>query len=583
MKLNNTAVTPDTSTTEPNATFSLAMAKDSGGTYPQINTVTYSTKVDDNYFDNATEIDEQLLKNKAWLKFTWHTYDGEGPDITDWTPPTIDKGVAVDTNLLHKNGIYNPATHEITWTVTVNPHGVDVVSGTITDDPSLYVQSYVAGSFSSANPTITLNSSGTNNLSVNVGALGKTTGTFSFKTLVNNAEHYAYNTPNGVVYQNRADFDGFVKVSGADQKVTSNASGTVVVNSKVLEKKSLGYDYSTNKIKWQITLNHNNMPMAATVLTDTLSAGQSYVNGSAMIDGVAIDSRNIGFASQVLTLTLNDVNKQSTITYETLVDTSTPDFKSKTELNFTNSVTLKRTGYNDLSIPAVSQRVSNNVLQKIGTLSTDKSSIAYRIDINPNGISLPTDCKLKDTIPKGLQVDIDSITLYNATVDDKGSFTKGTQHSNANTSGFLTYDTKSSSFSVAMPQGTNRYILEYTCDITDPNIKSFRNSIQFVGGGFSGNTISDGSSITLTGASGGGSGGASTKGSLHIVKNDTMRTGVKLAGVEFTLSTDIGGTPFELMSGKTDSNGELTFFPLNIGRTYTVAEKTPLAGYTKDS
>lgn len=559
-------------------TYSFDLPK-SGGVYLQSYTITYTTDIDEDYFDSAEA--NTAFDNEAWLEFDWLYYDGSGPYKDDFrTPPSISK-VPVDTSIIQKSGTYNRATHEITWVVTVNPNKVDIVSGTITDvfsDVEGAKQSYVIGSFSSGESLITETSSGAKNLTVGIGAIGRNTHSFSFKTTVDEKDFYAYNTPDGREYSNTANFTG--KVSTITGDVTDSATAKVKVVSEVLKKEGAGYDYSTNTITWRATVNQNAMQMQDAVLFETLPEHLSYVEGSALINGLAPagqQSVELTNGNRDLTITLGDIGAQTIVSYETTIDVDAyPEFKTAKLVAVANEITLKRAGdFEDLPA-AGTQRVQNSLLSKDGALSTDGHSIEYAVNINPNGIDL-NGAKVSDRIPDGIMLDIETLELFEASVSAAGVFTQGGAVDGGDWS--WTMNAADGSFTVSLPDGPSRYILKYDCLIVDRNLGPFNNEIGMSGSSIGGDA---GSSNVEVGAGGGGGGGGvagGRKANLKITKIDSLRRGVPLEGVEFTLYTQMGGNEMAVDTQVTDANGELTFYMLSPRRDYWLVESGPIDGY----
>ena len=155
----------------------------------QTYTIQYTTSV-----DTPDGRPDETLKNEAWLSFTWI---GGGIDGTDEPmSPSVSKYPDVPDDLLQKEGEYDPATHEITWTVTVNPEKVNFKSGTITDDLSDLGQTYVDNSYSAEDSgliQLDINDSTNKFLTITVGELGTDSSTFTFKTTVDEPEDFANN------------------------------------------------------------------------------------------------------------------------------------------------------------------------------------------------------------------------------------------------------------------------------------------------------------------------------------------------------------------------------------------------------
>ena len=530
--------TPSKVVDRPDPSFTLSFS----GTYAPVYTITYRTVIKDDYFEEHSSEQKINFNNQAWLSFDWKSYDGLGTSV-DYTFPTLDKGVGVDTNIIHKvSNEYNAANHTITWKVTVNPNKVYVLNGTVTDNLTAPDLTYVANSFSSANSAVTLDiaSSTDKNIVVNVGEL-KTPATYTFETAVDNPADWAYNTLSGKSYTNTAIFKGEVQPAGGTSKVSveRSASATQLVTSQVLSKSFDSYDRDAKEITWSITINQNKMPMTGVVLEDKIPEYQSYVLDSITLGTAQMDG-------EILKITLPDdlVNgKEASLTYKTKLDVdSCPDFKTQTSVTVSNSVTLTRDAYGPVETTA-SRKISNQILSKTGALKGD--AIAYTVQINPNDLDL-TDMSLTDKLPDGLQVDPESVKLYSATVDKNGTFTKRNEAVGWN----LTLDGAKNSFMVALPAGNGRYVLKYDCDIVDASKTSFRNSIAFNGNSIGGDAGQSSDSQSAGAGGGGGGGSASPKATLKI-------TGTP--GAIFVLYTEVNGEKVELERKTVEPDGTLSF------------------------
>ena len=185
--VNDVSAAPDSSgedLTGKDYTFSYQLFTTALEPAVQTYTIQYTTSV-----DKPDGRPDEMLENEAWLSFTWI---GGGIDGTDEPMyPSVSKYPDVPDDLLQKEGEYDPATHEITWTVTVNPEKVNFKSGTITDDLSDLGQTYVDNSFSAEDSgliQLDINDSTNKFLTITVGELGTDSSTFTFKTTVDEPE-----------------------------------------------------------------------------------------------------------------------------------------------------------------------------------------------------------------------------------------------------------------------------------------------------------------------------------------------------------------------------------------------------------
>ena len=544
--------------------FTLQFIKDTIGAYQQQYTITYVTTIENSYFEQTNTSNKEDFNNKAWLSFDWTSYDGKGL-VTGYTPPTLEKGVGVDTNIIHKvsNG-YNAATHTISWKVTVNPNKVYVLNGTVTDDLTAPGLTYVPGSFYSKDGALSLGNVAADGkiLTVNIDVLENSSAGYTFQTTLDdsNSKDWAYNTPNGKYYTNTATFKGEVQPANSTSKVSVERSATAarLVTSQVLSKSFVSYDRDAKEITWSITVNQNKMPMTNVILLDKINEFQSYVPGSLSQGTPEV------LADGTLQITLGTIGDTVNLTYRTKLDVdSCPDFKKLDSVSVSNSVTLTRDTYDPVEV-TVSHDISNHILSKAGALKGDK--IAYTVKINPNGLDL-TGMSLTDKLPDGLQVDPESVKLYSATVGNDGTFTKGYEIVGWK----LSLDGVKNSFTVALPAGNGRYVLEYDCDIVDTTKSPFSNHIAFDGDNIGGDAGQSGHNQNVSGGGGGGGGSVSPKATLKI--NGTP-------GAVFILYTKRNGEIVELERGTVNPDGTLSFSSkLKINKTYYVKQVEAPTGY----
>lgn len=553
--------------------------------YEQSYTVSYRTDIDPSYYNGSSS---QTFSNQAWVSFGWREY-GVGPGYTEHRSPVVGKPVHAAANALQKTGVsYERSTHEITWKVTVNPYQVALQSATLTDDPAAAGQTYVDGSFSLdpafaglvTGPTVAADGT----LTWEVGDLSQTSPSaspvFTFRTKVDDPLHFSENNPlAGIPYENTISSQNMVIGGGAPIRCT--ATGKISVLSQVVEKTSGAYDHSTRRITWNVTVNQNKMPMTGVSLLDTLSPGQTYVPDSAIVGGAGVSDadQGISVSGGLLTIPLGDLNgadpgtRQVTLSFQTQLDVNLlPEFLTGETVTVKNTAVLHRDTYRDVSSTG-SVQIQNKVLSKSGTLNNADDYIDYRVEINPNRLSFTTlNNRILDQFPAGLLLDLDTVRLYSATVNSDGSLAQGDPCSPGLYR--FSYDAAGRALTVELPLDlAEAYVLTYRADIVDRSKKNFENRISFVGDQMGSAT---GSSKGLSVSGGGGGGLARRKGSLKLVKTDSLDASFPVPGAAFGICNE-EGTMVDY--GATDENGELLFPALGLGHTYTVKELSAPTGY----
>ena len=574
-------------------TFSIRIPKESDGTYLPEYTITYSTAVADSYFDEANTAN---FENAAWLTYDWLHYDGTTGVFDDFKSPSLGMPVGVDTHMVRKTGTYDRSTHEITWTVTVNPHGVYVKEGTITDDLTGKGQEYVSSSdpasFTSTSPLITLDSYTSDELIVKVGEIGMNTLTYSFITRLTDPADYAFNITEKAYYNDIAFSGKFIsnKGAGTEGNVQDSVQGSVAVASRVLTKSGAGYNPSTNVVTWRVVINQNKMLMDNVTLVDEIRANQTFVPDSVKIKvgaeatedadpRIVVLDTNPDTLLPRLNVTLGSVTDEIIVTFQTTLDVDNiAEFKNSASFTVGNSARLERDVYGPQTTSG-SQTIANKILSKSGELVDNNSTIAYSVNINPNGV-LMTGLSLTDQLPDGLALDIDSVNLIPASVSSTGAFSPDGAAVSPRS---MEYDAANNRLSIGLPDGSGRYILEYECCITNRNLAPFNNSISFDGDVIQGDDMGDDNNVALGAGGGGGAGTSSKKARLDITVQDSEREGIKLPGVEVKLLTkmspDDPGTVVAV--GTTDADGNLSFFTLTKGREYWLEQVVDsTTGYT---
>lgn|GEM_PF-1812789 len=617
------------------------------GSYESTYTITYKTKVADSYYTTDTTTD--TFDNYASLDI--ELTEGVVPPEYGKTGPVPAK---VNTTLLSKSftnsssnssstsansAAYNAENHTIEWIVTLNPHNVNITSGSITDtlpagltyDSSSFSATLTSSDGSSLtytgpdNFTVTPHATnGTTKLELAVGNLGTNKLVIKYKTLVTDAFLLGNIGPEAINYTsaqspleyyrnavNRVDFNGSVNDVPLPKAVT--VWSTVRVPVEMLKKSVVTpYNYEDHSIVWEVRVNQNKVSMTTdAVLRDDLTAAYlQYVPNSLKVISVA-DRSNPSTTSiddydpitnyysvkvetgvdavtqeehEILTITLDkDIcNDQTVIVqFKTIVNVDdNPEFKTTDSVTISNEIALNGTPAVSSPTSDAEQVIKNDMINKgygAGYDPTD-GTISYSVDINPNDLKL-VDCSLTDNLPEELKLDVDSVKLYEADVDAAGTLTKKMPDKLVEPLEW-TYDVDNNSFSVPIPEGASCYILEYRCYLIT-NTSSVSNSVNLTGFG---QTMSYGDDVTMTLA-------ADSQAltnlklqsiSLCINKIDSKRPDITIPDITFSLYTYIGGDRVFLERGETDADGNLTFYFLNPDRTYWLVEEGYLNGKTGD-
>ncbi|WP_315121723.1 SpaA isopeptide-forming pilin-related protein [uncultured Clostridium sp.] len=533
------------------------------GTINESHTITFSTDVTDPDAYNSN--DPKYYKNEAILI-------GEGV-------PGNAKGtgtVGVPTSIISKNGnVYNASTHRITWRITVNANKIFIDKGAVVTDHIPIGQKYVAGSAKIDNGasqdgfTYTEAAKGDKEKTGTLiyrfnDSIDKKAHTITFETEVTDPNVYAANVSK--------DYYNTATLTQPDIP-TSSYTGSQKVNSQVIQKRGINYDYVTREITWEIKVNRNQMPITNAVVEDVIHEGQEFVEGSVMIGGKKADSKNYSFDSEkrIFRYKFPDkINTEQTITFKTKI-TDLSIFNTNGDKAVSNTASL----IGDEIPPDVkstgTQTIKNSVLSKIAKYKSGDSYIDWEVIINSN-FSVPLDeATITDQLQEGLVLDTGTVKLYKMTVNPDGSLTQGEEVTLNEDS--VKYDIETREFTFSFPDSIDgAFKLTFRTDATKK--ATFTNSVFFSGTG-----VIEDSTSTPVGVwySSGGGGGTGQTGSINVVKVDKNDSLKKLKGAVFQLLDRYKN--IIKVSQPTGDEGSALFDKLKFDIDYSIKELTAPEGY----
>lgn len=557
-------------------------------------TVTYHT-----VFESQEKFDEYNRgnsdpENKAWAEWEWKDYWGPGTGPEKVGIPELSKPTGLFKGIISKSGKYDSTTHEITWTIIINENNVTINKPVIEDDIKAH-QEYVPGSVTVINGSGTLreitgNTKGTIIFQYDAAISSKQT--IQFKTKIDEKSFYADNSTESSTFWNNARlFD--------DKTLMAKCDAAVQGKSEVITKEAGEYDYANKKFAWTIVVNQNKAEMKDIVVIDQLPKGvtldevsvQYQISGGSRSTGpvkLTATGNAPGYSYEkengIFNLYLPDMNAgdgQVTVTYTTSVDVDkiTEFGTSTSDVEITNSAILRNNyGYQDVTVSAT-RKIPSNILLKTGEIpSDDKRCIEYTVKINGSRVALPEGTLIKDTLPAGLQLKLDSVRLYEAAVDSKGEFTQGTKvDSTKYKISTASLDDQKIEFSLMLPDDCENkaYILKYRTFIIDENKAPFTNIVTMnqlkLGDNKSYNM--DKQYVSRNYAS--GTLFSSTSPHLEIVLTDADNPDKKIEGAVYELIEN-GNV---ISQGVTDKDGKVTFYGVDEGEDYTIRQKTTSDGY----
>ena len=569
----------------------------------------YVTDVDEAVYEGVSTYS---AKNKAVF-----TGDGGINFSKTATVPVVKAG-----HMLNKTSSYSPANHIITWSITINDVKAAMQGNTVLTDPLPAGVTYLPGTLrvTGAQPT-TKNepdgntSGGTLELDWDFPTETTETITVRFQTRVDNVADWAKNSNTTTGYTNTAE----LAVESLGQTYT--ATDTPIIESKLLEKKSLGYVQNgpdgtpVREITWQLDVNSNEMPMRNVILTDTIHEDLEFIRAY-FVDGAGAEiATPAGAVLPQAPLLRNGDGTQSAVIqipgeftsymHIKVVTRVRPGLEDKFHSNpsavwtVTNAAKMlgeaKHTdtewlGIPELSVGPVEQKITSSVVKKYGEYNPNTHGydvVKWSVDINRNSAQLGKVVLVDNMDPDGdapyLYLNTASVKLYQIQVSGDGADRgQDTTVGLADPSEYtLLYDetTTPHQFTLTIHNVSRAYRLEYLTDIAGvpDGTVMFKNSMK-LSGTSTGDASEDESSLSASFGSGSGAGSLPGYAEFRVEKQD--ENGLPLAGAEFELRGKTTGTPVYRLV--TDDTGTATLNQVRAtqaGTPYVLTETKAPSGY----
>ena len=528
----------------------------------------------------VTEIDPDIWKKESYGSFkndVWYEveYDGVGYDFRR-TKTATGNFAGTSGGLISGVGSYDRTNHTITWEIGVNNYATTLENGEVEikipagltydeSDPIVLPTGYGAV-YDSDTRTITVT------LPTSLSAEGMMT----LKTTVDNELLWATNNTTGTSKTITANL---TTPDGIDLTVKPSTS----VVSEVISKEATGYDYATKEITWSVTFNQNKMVMTTPIIVDTLPEGISYVDGSAtatgdaviLTDGVTYDEATEATRGE-LTIAFEDTDAVKTksygFTFKTLVAES--QRQEPTDILNTAEISFDELAGNPAVSTTATRSVGASSLIKTGTENGSDRTLTWTVNINTNEVERPINI-IEDALQDGLLLDLESIQLYECTVNADGSLTQDTLVYDGKTPTVTNddYDATLSGqlFTFTFKNTiTKAYQLVFTTDNLVAVGKSYTNAVNFQGES-SGSSSSSGPITQGAVASGGIT--RPERGSIELTA--TEKNGTPIADIIYTITgTNLGN----VYTVTTDKNGLAYFLPLKYD-TYTITQASVPDGF----
>lgn len=404
---------------------------------------------------------------------------------------------------LTKSGVYNAATNDITWTVTVTPpDGINLDDYTLVDNYSTN-QSYKTGSFYV----------GTNNIpDSNLDLATSNQVSYTFPTDTTGAQTITYKTtPTTYSYETGANsstelstFTNAATIYWGTEAATDPASATVTTNWISKSGNTVTTSDGSLVIKWVVNVTiPGDESVTGAMITDTLPAGLELLNNTTYpvqisINGASATDVSAGTGDGTYTYTYTDVSKASTfvyrfpaslsenatLTYYTVVTDRDAMLNNNGTVRFTNDATLNWNEMSDSANPpgdvaTVKGVDSGGLLAKSAESTTNfiyPGYISWAITVNRNDISM-TNAVIQDTIPANQKLLIDASHAFTVKQDSTTVFTTTTATA---TAAFTSTDSFVNNFSYALGDIDSTYTVTYYTEIIDfSTLYSNNDSVSF--------------------------------------------------------------------------------------------------------
>lgn len=541
-------------------------------------TITY-TSVIENYSEYLKKNNEIHPRNEAWFDF-YHPMD-DGISLKEFhggVTTAFAKGVSA--NIIDKTGAYNPSTHQITWTIVVNPNQTELLNAEITDKiPE--GQRYVPPAVMEPNdiPFTTVEDKSNNTVTFSFGKEGLSGRTTVITLITELEDDEAYKWANN--WSGILENSVTLKADSLPRDGVADV-GRVSAKCMVIEKELGDFDYAAHTIPVTVTINHNNMRLTGAVVTDRLSEyGLKLVTEKGVqIDGISLregtdESRpSYRYDGSTLVIYPQEVlTGRANITFTVQAsDEYMYACRTDTVIEFNNIATLTSDQYGEGTDAEDSATMRNRPVVKNGMLHPETGIISYTVEFNRTLAFLPNNLILTDTLPAGLLLKQSTVKLWKARVDsDSGVMSKTEKEA-------VGYDVKVSAsednivMQVFLPGGKQAYILEYDVQIVDKDKAPFVNRVDvsgYPGGGEESSTSFGRTQIA----------GARLENLIYIKVKKVDNFDMPLAGAVFALKQ---GDDLILV-GCTGEDGYITFAGVSPNTEYTIEELQTPKGYMGNS
>lgn len=550
--------------------FIYGLPSDSNEHIIKFSTIISSKVIQDTFFtvvgfDNDVQLD---VNNKSYL----------------YKAPTVNVGVSNDMLTKVAAG-YDKDTKEITWKIYVNNIGITINNAKITELLNIN-QEYVEGSISCDKlPEIQIQKvpatikpiSYPNQYEIGLGTI-KEPCVITLKTKVKS---------DSIIYANKKSYCENVCQLNGDNIRMYEAKSSQEVDSTLIQKDGK-YDYTNREITWTVTVNGSKTPIKDVNIIDKIEDGQEYVDNSFSVTRISGTKDGV-LPSDGFSYTPNstsDLGKGGILRYHfgTINDNYKITFKTKvaydSKFNQNSDVTVQNNAEFTTSETtwkincSKTVKIDNYLIEKDYAYTIGNDFVTWKVNLNKNNVPLDS-MKITDTIPIGLQTDMDSIKLYEVKFDVNGNLISANNKEVSSSEYTTSYNFATRNFVLEYPKETNKAYLLIFDTVISKSGGSFTNSISLDTKG-TGYTSSKESSKVQFSEDLYGGGASETFGTLVIKKVNKENGSQTLNGAEFALIKD--GKIIQV-SEPTGADGKAVFKRLKFNTVYSVQEIKAPYGY----
>ena len=469
-------------------------------------TLTYYTEVTsrDASLNNN---DSVVFENSAAL--SWKEAPSGSPNDTA-------KATAVGSGgLLSKSGgsasDYNYPGH-IHWTITVNRNDITIKNATVQDtvpvgqkllidDGHRFTVKHEGDQvFQAASPDATDEFTSTDGFVQKFSyALGNITDTYTidyYTQIVDvnpgsNADTAGLDT----LYANNDSVKFGNDVELTRDGTVVKTTGTKTYRSQVLEKAAVkidgsSYDYTAHTVKWEITVNRNNLPLTNATVNDTIPEGMVLLIDSDHPFLVNKDGAEAPVATAPTTGISGDtsfeyrfgsIDAKHTISFYTVLTDETLLKQWKNSKDFTNNAALSADEIKTPIEVSAKVSISNPIVTKSYAYTAKSDYINWSVVINPAQLTL-SGAEVSDGLDPGLRLDAESVKLYRVAVSPAG-VADPAEDGTLLTEGYsvqLPTAENNNTLLVGLPDGKYAYRLEFTTYILADDL-NFINKVALTG------------------------------------------------------------------------------------------------------